>query len=198
MGRVGSGGASAVMESFFALLQQNGPRPLLLDHPGAAAHRDRHMDRTNLPPPPQTNPTRPIDPHRVRDHHEHRRHTGGVTTTCSDPCKENNANAGFGAAGRQRCSARQRIPRCPWVEGASRSTPPTGSFEAVPAAVSRILGFALGVVLSAIGGLGGIALIVLSIESAGGWAFLLVPATLLVGGIMLALGSKLIAHATDK
>ena len=45
------------------------PQPPLLDHPRAAADRDRDLDRTDLPPPPPTGPPRPFDAHRVRNHH---------------------------------------------------------------------------------------------------------------------------------
>ena len=55
------------------------PRPALLDHSRAAAHRDRHLDRTDLPPPTPSGTPGPFDAHRVRDHHEHDRRTGGVT-----------------------------------------------------------------------------------------------------------------------
>jgi hypothetical protein len=51
--------------------------------------RDRHLDRTDLPPPPQTSRTRPIDPCRVRDHHDHTCRAGSltqpVTRSCSSP-----------------------------------------------------------------------------------------------------------------
>jgi hypothetical protein len=64
------------------------PQPPNLRHPRAAADRHRHLDRTHLPPTPPTSHTRPIDPHRVRDHHEPDRRPGGltaVTYSCSRP-----------------------------------------------------------------------------------------------------------------
>ena len=60
-------------------------------HPRRAPHRDRHLDRTHLPPPPQAGRPRPIDPHRVRDHHDHTSHTGCLTQPviygCSSPLR---------------------------------------------------------------------------------------------------------------
>ena len=52
MGRVGACGDNAAMESFFALLQKN-----VLDRQRWATRErtapgDRHLDRTDLPPPP--------------------------------------------------------------------------------------------------------------------------------------------------
>ena len=82
MGRVGSSGDNAAMESFFALLQKNVLVPPLLDHARRAADRDRHLDRANLPPPSPSGTSGSFDAHRVRGHHEHDRRTGGVTTTC--------------------------------------------------------------------------------------------------------------------
>lgn len=59
--------------------------------PGAPSHRHHHLDRTHLPPTTTTGPPRPIDPCRIRDHHDPRR-TGGVTQqpvtgTCSRPIR---------------------------------------------------------------------------------------------------------------
>ncbi|NYJ66189.1 transposase InsO family protein [Pseudoclavibacter chungangensis] len=82
MGKVGSSGDNAAMDSFFALLQKERPRPPLLDHTRTAADRDSDLDRADLPPPTPSSPPGPFDAHRVRDHHEHDRRTGGVTTTC--------------------------------------------------------------------------------------------------------------------
>ena len=65
------------------------------------------------------------------------------------------------------------------------------------AVFSRFLRFALGVILCAIGGLGSIALIAWSIESSEGWAFLLVPISVVAGAILLARGSRFIAHSID-
>ena len=45
-------------------------------------HRDRDLDRADLPPTPPTGRPRTFDPDRIRGHHEHDRRTGGVTTTC--------------------------------------------------------------------------------------------------------------------
>ena len=76
MGRVGSSGDNAAMESFFALL----------DHPRTATDRDGDLDRTDLPPAPTPGPTGPFSAHRVRDHHEHDRRTSGVTINVAYPC----------------------------------------------------------------------------------------------------------------
>ena len=69
MGRVGTAGDNAAMESFFGLLQNN-VRNRRTWTTRTPAHRDRHLDRTHLPPPPT--PTIPvsIDPHRVRNHQD--------------------------------------------------------------------------------------------------------------------------------
>src|SRR5690606_22129268 len=49
-----------------------------MGHTRRAPHRDRDLDRTHLPPTPQTSPPRPLDPHRIRNHHEPHRHPGGL------------------------------------------------------------------------------------------------------------------------
>ena len=89
MGRVGACGDNAAMESFFSLLQKN-----VLDRRSWATReelriaivtwieRTYHRRRTAGRP-------RPIDPHRVRDHHDHTGHSGRltqpVTYRCSSP-----------------------------------------------------------------------------------------------------------------
>lgn len=71
------------------------PESAPLAHPPRPPHRDRDLDRTDLPPPPTTSPPGTLDPHRVRDHHDHTgrpsRLTQPVTKTCSSP-------EGFGCA----------------------------------------------------------------------------------------------------
>src|SRR5699024_2401570 len=62
------------------------PRPPALDHPRRTPHRDRHLDRTDLPPPPTTGRPRTVDPHRVRDHHDHASHPGCVTQPVTYLC----------------------------------------------------------------------------------------------------------------
>src|SRR5664280_347821 len=72
-----------------AAAPEEGPQPAALEQPPRVADRDHHLDRTHLPPPPTTTPTRPIDSHRIRDHHDHTGHPGRltqpVTKTCSSP-----------------------------------------------------------------------------------------------------------------
>ena len=52
-----------------------------------AAHRDRDLDRADLPPPTPATPPRPLDAHRTRDHHEPHPGPRGLTVTypCSRP-----------------------------------------------------------------------------------------------------------------
>jgi transposase InsO family protein len=82
MGNAGAAGDNAAMESFFSLLQKERPGPSTLGDAPAAQDRDRHLDRTHLPPPTPTTTPRPIDPHRIRDHHDPVTRTRSVTTTC--------------------------------------------------------------------------------------------------------------------
>ena len=56
--------------------------PPLLGHTSGAAHRDRDLDRADLPPPTPAGPTGPFDPDRIRGHHEHASRTGCVTRNC--------------------------------------------------------------------------------------------------------------------
>ena len=70
MGQVGSAGDNAAMESFFALLQKNVLEHQALGHPRRAPHRHRHLDRADLSPPPTSGRSRPVDPCRVRGHHD--------------------------------------------------------------------------------------------------------------------------------
>ncbi len=89
MGQVGAAGDNAAMESLLLPAAEERPRPPPLGHPRRAADRDRHLDRTHLPPTPPASRPRPIDPHRIRDDHDHNRHPGGltqpVTRSCSRP-----------------------------------------------------------------------------------------------------------------
>lgn len=57
--------------------------------------------------------------------------------------------------------------------------------------------FILGALLSILGGLGGIALIVFAVGHTGGWAFVIVPATIAVGLFGVIWGGRLIARAID-
>ena len=61
MGRVGSSGDNAAMESFFSLLQKNVLDTPPLGDPGRTAPRDRQLDRNQVQPPPP--PTRPGQAH---------------------------------------------------------------------------------------------------------------------------------------
>lgn len=58
------------------------PRPPALDHTRATAHRDGDLGRTDLPPSAALGWPGPFGAHRFRDHYEHYRRAGGVTTTC--------------------------------------------------------------------------------------------------------------------
>src|SRR5215210_498940 len=65
------------------------PRPAPMEHPATAADRDHHLDRAHLSPPSRPDPPWPVDPHRIRDNHDHTagpsRLTTAVTKTCSSP-----------------------------------------------------------------------------------------------------------------
>lgn len=50
-----------------------------MGHTRRTPYRDRDLDRTHLPPPPTPRPTRPIDPNRIRNHHDTNRRNGGLT-----------------------------------------------------------------------------------------------------------------------
>ena len=56
MGQVGSAGDNAAMESLLRPPATQRPRPPPLGHPRRAPHRHRHLDRTDLPPPPHARP----------------------------------------------------------------------------------------------------------------------------------------------
>src|SRR5699024_907013 len=61
------------------------PGPQALADSRRAADRDHHLDRTHLPPSSPTGSPGPIDPHRVRDHHEPDRQPGGLTPADTYP-----------------------------------------------------------------------------------------------------------------
>jgi hypothetical protein len=86
MGRVGAAGDNAAMESFFQPAAEERPEPTVLGHPRGAPDRDRDLDRQGLSPPPQAGLTGPIDPHRVRDHHDRASHSGCVTEPVTRSC----------------------------------------------------------------------------------------------------------------
>ena len=81
MGRVGAAGDNAAMESFFSLLQKNVLDRRRWDTREATADRDRHLDRTHLPPPPTPGRPRAVDPDRIRSNHDHTGQSGRVTET---------------------------------------------------------------------------------------------------------------------
>ena len=47
-----------------------------------ASNSDHHLDRTHLPPPPETNPTRKTNPDRIRVDHDPNRSTRCLNQTC--------------------------------------------------------------------------------------------------------------------
>src|SRR5690625_5492314 len=59
------------------------PGPQALADPRGAPDRDHYLDRADLSPPPQAGPPGPIDPHRIRDHHEPGREPRGLTPQLS-------------------------------------------------------------------------------------------------------------------
>ncbi|SBS77438.1 transposase (fragment) [uncultured Mycobacterium sp.] len=91
MCRVGAPGDNAAMESFFSLLQKNVLDRRRWDNPGRTADRDRHMDRTDLPPaPPAVRPRAVDDPDRIRSNHDHTGQSGRVTETVTYSCSRPN------------------------------------------------------------------------------------------------------------
>jgi putative transposase len=79
MGRVRAAGDNAAMESFFGLLQNN-----VLDRRTWTTRQQLrtaivHLDRTDLPPPQTPTIASPVDPCRVRDHHDRTGQSGRVT-----------------------------------------------------------------------------------------------------------------------
>jgi putative transposase len=64
--------------------ERAGPPPL--GHARRAADRDRHLDRTDLPPPPAPGRSRTVDPHRIRSNHDHTGQPGRITETVALPC----------------------------------------------------------------------------------------------------------------
>jgi transposase InsO family protein len=57
--------------------QRPGPPPMV--DPGGASDCDRDLDRADLPPPSSPEQSGPVDPHRVRDHHDLSGQPGRVT-----------------------------------------------------------------------------------------------------------------------
>jgi len=56
----------------FRPASEDRPRPAPLYNPPRPQARDHHLDRTHLlPAPPAPSSPRPIDPHRIRDQHDH-------------------------------------------------------------------------------------------------------------------------------
>src|SRR6185503_16793492 len=57
-----------------------------MGHPGGTTDRDRHLDRTHLPPSSPPGHARPVDPDRIRSDHDHTGQSGRVTETVTFPC----------------------------------------------------------------------------------------------------------------
>lgn len=64
------------------LAAEEHPATPLLGRPRGVTHRDRDMNRANLPPTPTTGPTGSVDPGQIRSHHEHADRTGCVSRKC--------------------------------------------------------------------------------------------------------------------
>ncbi len=62
------------------------PGPPPLGHPRRVTYRDRHLDRTHLPPAPPPGCPRPVDPDRIRSHHDLTGQSGRVNETVTYPC----------------------------------------------------------------------------------------------------------------
>ncbi|BBY52791.1 hypothetical protein MKOR_00420 [Mycolicibacillus koreensis] len=77
MGRVSRRRQRRHGELFPAAKERPGPPPL--EHPRRATDRDRHLDRTHLPPPAPPDRSRPVDPHRIRSNHDPTGQSGRVT-----------------------------------------------------------------------------------------------------------------------
>ncbi len=127
MGQVASAGDNAAMEKLLLAAAEERPEPAPLGHPPGPAHRDHHLDRKDLPPPPTPAATRPPDTHRVRDHHEHsgrtRRLRPAVTYSCSRPFGHNVV----------RMDARLRVHLDTWEARSPQSAWLTGLLRAAEA-----------------------------------------------------------------
>lgn len=62
------------------------PRPSIVGHPRGTAGGDRDLDREDLPPAPQTSLSRPADPRRIRERHDHTGSPGRVTEPVTQSC----------------------------------------------------------------------------------------------------------------
>lgn len=79
MGRVGAACDNAAVESFFSLLQKKVLDRQIWNTLRGPTNRDRDLDRTGLPPPTPASHPRPIDPNRIRIHHDHTSQTPCLT-----------------------------------------------------------------------------------------------------------------------
>ena len=68
------------------LAAEERPGPPPLGHPRATAHRNRHLDRTDLPPTPPPSGSRAVHPDRIRSNHERTGQAGRVTETVTSSC----------------------------------------------------------------------------------------------------------------
>lgn len=87
MGRVGP----ARQRRHGVLLQpaiEERPGPAGLGHPRGPAHRDGHLDQTDLPPPSTPSRPRTFDPNRVRDHHDPSSQPGCITELSPNPAAD--------------------------------------------------------------------------------------------------------------
>ena len=64
---------------------------------GYRFHRDRHVDRTHLPPPTTPSPPRPIDPHRLRDHPDPSDGGHRLNTHCHLTARQSRGHIGVGS-----------------------------------------------------------------------------------------------------
>ena len=150
MGQVRSAGDNAAMESFFDCCKTTSWTGRTLDQPAATADRHHHLDRTDLPPPSSSRQTRPVDPDRVRDDHDH--HPGAsriaVTYSCRRPAPQISCTEDL------RSGPRRELADCP-SGGAPRgqvlTNPDDGSRIVLPGVASDPQRAVAGVVADHIG-----------------------------------------------
>jgi hypothetical protein len=140
MGRAGFSRRQRRHRIVFQPAAKQRSRPPPVGHPRGTAHRDRHLDRTHLPPPPTPGSSRTVDPDRIRSKHDHTGPPGRVAETVTGSCSRPDRPVNGFPAGVGRDLRRTYQPCCISRDGSAKDGSVTPQQAPVPSAVGAVVG----------------------------------------------------------